>query len=222
MGGFARHEAALKLAHAHEARFLLVSTSEVYGDPAVHPQPEGYWGNMSPVGPRSVYDEAKRFSEALTAAYKRTKGINTGIVRIFNTYGLRLSPSDGRLISNFIAQALSGQPLTIYGDGSQTRSFCYVHDLVKGLVAVLGSELAGPVNLGNPSETTVSELAAKVISLTASASEVVYRSLPADDPTRRRPDISLARQELSWEPAVGLAQGLARTLQWFRTTGMNG
>jgi dTDP-glucose 4,6-dehydratase len=209
-------EVALQLAEAHGARFLLASTSEVYGDPAVHPQPESYWGSVNPVGPRSVYDEAKRFSESLTAAYRRANGTNTGIVRIFNTYGPRLSPGDGRVISNFIAQALSGQPLTIYGDGSQTRSFCYVDDLVRGLMAMVDSEFAGPVNLGNPIELTVADVAGKVTSLTGSKATLVYRPLPTDDPARRRPDIALAKAELGWEPLVGLDEGLALTVHWFQ------
>ena len=209
-------EGALQLAAAHGARFLLASTSEVYGDPAVHPQPESYWGSVNPVGPRSVYDEAKRFSESLTAAYRRTNGTNTGIVRIFNTYGPRLSPGDGRVISNFIAQALSGQPLTIYGDGSQTRSFCYVDDLIRGLMAMVDSEFAGPFNLGNPIEMTVANLATRIISLTGSEATLVYRPLPTDDPARRRPHIGLAKAELGWEPLVGLDEGLSLTVHWFR------
>lgn len=209
-------EVALQLAAAHGARFLLASTSEVYGDPAVHPQPEDYWGNVNPVGPRSVYDEAKRFAESLTAAHRRTHCTNTGIVRIFNTYGPRLSPGDGRVISNFIAQALAGQPLAIYGNGSQTRSFCHVDDLIKGLTAMVDSDFAGPVNLGNPTEMTVADLATKVISLTGSASPLVHRPLPTDDPVRRRPDIALAKAELGWEPVIGLDEGLARTVAWFR------
>ena len=209
-------EVALQLATVHHGRFLLASTSEVYGDPAVHPQPESYWGSVNPVGPRSVYDEAKRFAESLTAAYRRTHKTNTGIVRIFNTYGPRLSPGDGRVMSNFIVQALSGQPLTIYGGGSQTRSFCYVDDLIRGLVAMIDSNLPGPVNLGNPIEMTVGDLAEKLISLTGSSSQIVYRALPADDPARRRPDIALAKAALGWEPGVDLDDGLALTIEWFQ------
>ncbi len=209
-------EVALQLAEAHGARFLLASTSEVYGDPTVHPQPESYWGSVNPVGPRSVYDEAKRFSESLTAAYRRANDTNAGIVRIFNTYGPRLSPGDGRVVPNFVAQALSGQPLTIYGDGRQTRSFCYVDDMVGGLIAMADSEFAGPVNLGNPRETTVADLATRIISLTGSEATLVYRPPPADDPARRQPDIALAKAELGWEPLVGLDEGLALTVRWFR------
>lgn len=212
-------EAALDLAHAHSARFLLASTSEVYGDPAVHPQPESYWGNVNPIGPRSVYDEAKRFSEALTAAYRRTKRTNTGIVRIFNTYGPRLRPGDGRVISNFIVQALSGKPLTIYGDGSQTRSFCYIDDLIRGLLTMIDSDLPGPINLGNPEETTVVQLAKAIVSIAQCASAVVYDPLPADDPARRKPDISLANACLNWKPVVGLDEGLKRTVAWFAALG---
>ncbi|MGH9098576.1 MAG: UDP-glucuronic acid decarboxylase family protein, partial [Acidimicrobiales bacterium] len=201
----------LELAEEHDARFLLASTSEVYGDPEVHPQTEAYWGNVNPVGPRSVYDEAKRFAEALTMAHHRERGTNVGIARIFNTYGPRLRPDDGRVVSNFLIQALQGEPLTVYGDGSQTRSLCYVADEVGGLVALLDSEITGPVNIGNPDEYTVLELAQVVIDLTGSASTIVHLPLPLDDPTRRRPDISLARRELGWEPTTGLEDGLART-----------
>ncbi len=209
-------EAALALAEDRGARFLLASTSEVYGDPLVHPQSESYWGNVNPIGPRSVYDESKRFAEALTMAHWRALGSNVGIVRIFNTYGPRLRPKDGRVVSNFIAQALAGEPVTIYGDGEQTRSFCYVSDLVSGLVMMLDSETTGPVNLGNPGEFTVRELAKLVIEMTGSDSDVVVRPLPTDDPGRRRPDVAAAKQLLGWEPTVDLEEGLARTIEWYR------
>jgi len=182
----------------------------------VHPQPEAYRGNVDPVGPRSVYDEAKRFAEALTMAAHRARGVDVGIARIFNTYGPRLSPGDGRVVSNFCVQALAGDPLTVYGDGTQTRSLCYVDDQVDGLLALLESRVTGPVNIGNPDERTVAELAAKVLSLTGSRSAVVHRPLPMDDPRRRCPDISLARRVLGWEPKVPLDEGLARTVSWFR------
>ncbi len=201
----------LELAARHGARFLLASTSEVYGDPEVHPQSEDYWGRVNPVGPRSVYDEAKRFAEALTMAHHRTRGTDVAIARIFNTYGPRLRPDDGRVVSNFLLQAMRGEPLTVYGDGSQTRSLCYVEDLVRGLLALLDAELSGPVNFGNPDETTVLELARTVIALLGSSSVVEHRPLPTDDPTRRRPDIGLARAALGWEPMVGLEEGLVRT-----------
>jgi len=206
---------ALALAAAHGARFILASTSEVYGDPVVHPQPETYWGNVNPVGPRSVYDEAKRFAEAITMATHRAKGVDVGILRIFNTYGPRLRPGDGRVVSNFLVQAIEGRPLTVYGDGSQTRSLCFVDDEVRGILALLDSTLTGPVNIGNPAELTVLELAHAVLALTGSSSPVVYEPLPTDDPTRRRPDIALARRELGWEPVVSLEEGLARTAQFF-------
>ena len=203
----------LELAEQCGARFLLASTSEVYGDPAVHPQPESYWGNVNPVGPRSVYDEAKRFAEALTLAHHRVRGTDVGVVRIFNTYGPRLRADDGRVVSNFLAQALRGEPLTVYGDGSQTRSLCYVEDEIGGLLAMLDAPVTGPVNIGNPDEHTVLELAREVIELTGSSSTIVHRPLPADDPVRRRPDITLARQLLGWEPTTPLAVGLARTAE---------
>jgi dTDP-glucose 4,6-dehydratase len=205
---------ALELAHRHDARFLLASTSEIYGDPTVHPQPEGYWGNVNPVGPRSVYDEAKRFAEALTSAWRRTHGADTAIVRIFNTYGPRLRPGDGRVVSNFLVQALEGRPLTIYGDGSQTRSFCYVDDEVAGILALLDSDVPGPLNIGNPEELTMLELAQRVLDLTGSSSPVVHEPLPTDDPTRRRPDISEARRVLGWEPVVNIDDGLRRWLRY--------
>ena len=201
----------LELAERHGARFLLASTSEVYGDPEVHPQAESYWGRVNPIGPRSVYDEAKRFAEALTMAHHRTRGADVAIVRIFNTYGPRLRPDDGRVVSNFLLQALRGEPLTVYGDGSQTRSLCYVEDEVRGLLAMLDSDLTGPVNIGNPDEYTVLQLARTVIELLRSPSAVEHRPLPTDDPTRRRPDITVARTELGWEPTTGLEVGLART-----------
>ena len=209
-------ENAIRLAADHDARFLLASTSEVYGDPLLHPQQESYWGNVNPIGPRSVYDEAKRFAEALTMAYHRARGVNVGIVRIFNTYGPRLRAGDGRVVSNFVTQALAADSLTVYGDGSQTRSFCYVDDLVLGLVAMLDADTTGPINLGNPVECTVSTLAQMVLELTHSASALVTLPLPIDDPTRRCPDISLARQLLGWEPEVDLRVGLSRTIDWFR------
>ena len=202
---------ALILAAEHDARFLLASTSEVYGDPSVHPQPEDYRGNVNPIGPRSVYDEAKRFAEALTMAWHRAEGADVGIARIFNTYGPRLAPGDGRVGSNFLVQALAGRPLTVYGDGSQTRSLCFVTDEVAGLLALLDSELTGPVNVGNPDEISVLDLARTVIELTGSSSEIIHEPLPVDDPTRRCPDISLAREALGWEPVVSLAEGLRAT-----------
>jgi dTDP-glucose 4,6-dehydratase len=209
-------EHALQLAAQHDARFLLASTSEVYGDPDVHPQPEDYWGNVNSVGPRSVYDEAKRYAEALTMAYRRQFGDDVGIVRIFNTYGPGMRPEDGRVVTSFVTQALNGDPLTIYGDGSQTRSFCYVDDLVRGLVAMLTSTETGPVNLGNPVEWTVLELAHIVLDVTGSASPIEFHPLPQDDPTRRRPDITRARELLGWEPLVSAHEGLRRTVEWFR------
>ncbi|WP_306338080.1 UDP-glucuronic acid decarboxylase family protein [Streptomyces sp. KL118A] len=208
-------ENALRLAERHGARFLLTSTSEVYGDPEVHPQPERYWGHVNPIGPRSVYDEAKRYAEALSTAYRRSLGVDVGIVRIFNTYGPRMRPYDGRVVSTFIRQALAGEPLTLYGDGSQTRSFCYVDDLVRGLVAMLDSDRPGPVNLGNPSERTVRELAELVLHSTESASRIVHRPLPVDDPARRRPVIDAAVEQLGWVPRVPLDEGLRHTVAWF-------
>jgi len=204
----------LELAERHGARFLMASTSEIYGDPTVHPQVESYRGNVDPVGPRSVYDEAKRFAESLTMAAKRARGVDVSIVRIFNTYGPRLTPGDGRVVSNFIAQALVGAPLTVYGDGAQTRSLCYVDDEVRGLIALLDSDVTGPVNIGNPDERTVLDLAHRVLEVTGSASEIVFEPLPVDDPTRRCPDITLARELLGWEPTVALADGLARTVEY--------
>jgi dTDP-glucose 4,6-dehydratase len=210
-------EQALRLACEHGARFVLASTSEVYGNPAVHPQPEDYWGNVNPVGPRSVYDEAKRFAEALTAAWQREHDLNTGIVRIFNTYGPKMTASDGRVIATFISQALAGEPLTVFGDGRQTRSFCYVDDLIRGLVAMIDSAVPGPVNLGNPEEHTVIEVANLVLEVTRSASPITHLPLPADDPARRRPDIALARRLLSWQPRISLSVGLQVTTDWLRS-----
>jgi len=215
VGSLGTHN-CLGLAMEKGARFILASTSEVYGDPVVHPQTEDYWGNVNPVGPRGVYDEAKRFAEAMTMAYHRAQSVDVGIVRIFNTYGPHMRPRDGRVVSNLLVQALSGHPLTIYGDGTQTRSFCYVDDEVAGILALLDSDLVGPVNIGNPDEFTVSELAALVLEITGSSSAVVHEQLPVDDPTQRRPDIALARAALGWEPKVALAEGLARTAEWFR------
>jgi dTDP-glucose 4,6-dehydratase len=207
---------ALGLAREKKARFLLASTSECYGDPLVHPQPESYWGNVNPVGPRGVYDEAKRFSEALTMAYRKSHGVDTAIVRIFNTFGPRMRPGDGRAIPTFIRQALSGQPLTVAGTGTQTRSVCYVDDLVEGLVRLLRSGLAGPMNIGNPREFTVLELAELIRDLTASSSLIEFVPRPQDDPTVRQPDITFARTTLSWKPVVDVKEGLLRTIDWFR------
>ena len=207
---------ALGLAKEKGARFLLASTSETYGDPQVHPQPESYWGHVNPVGPRGVYDEAKRYAEALTMAYRRTHGVDTAIVRIFNTYGPRMRPNDGRAIPTFIRQAMHDEPITVAGDGSQTRSVCYVSDLVGGILRLLRSDLAGPVNIGNPHELSMLELAERIRELTKSESEIVFVPRPEDDPSVRRPDISLARRELAWEPVVQLAEGLERTIEWFQ------
>jgi dTDP-glucose 4,6-dehydratase len=204
---------ALGLAKWKRARFLLASTSEVYGDPLIHPQPETYWGNVNPIGPRGVYDEAKRYAEALTMAYHRQQGLDTCIVRIFNTYGPRMRPYDGRAIPTFLRQALGNEPITVFGDGSQTRSFCYVDDLVRGLIALAASGEHLPVNIGNPAEYTLLELAQKVIEATGSASEIVFEALPVDDPKVRQPDITRARQLLGWEPQVSLEDGLRRILQ---------
>jgi dTDP-glucose 4,6-dehydratase len=215
VGSLGTHK-ALGLAKAKGARFLLASTSEVYGDPQVHPQPESYWGNVNPVGPRGVYDEAKRFAEAMTMAYHRFHGVETRIVRIFNTYGPRMRPGDGRVVSNFIVQALRGEPLSIYGDGSQTRSFCYVDDLVDGIFRLFFSDRSEPVNIGNPDEFTVAELAERVLRLTGSPSQLGRRPLPEDDPKVRRPNIQVARDVLGWEPRVPLEEGLKRTIPHFR------
>ena len=210
-------EFVLRLAKENNCRVLLASTSEVYGDPLVRPQPEEYWGNVNPVGPRSVYDESKRYAEALFMAHRRAEGVNTGIVRIFNTYGPGLRPKDGRVVSNFVAQAIRCDPLTIYGDGRQTRSFCYVSDLIEGLLRMLMSDEAGPVNLGNPAEISIIELAQTVLSLTGSQSTLEFRPAPEDDPTTRRPDIAKARALLDWGPTVSLADGLTRTIDWQRS-----
>jgi nucleoside-diphosphate-sugar epimerase len=207
---------ALDLARANNARFLLASTSEIYGEPQVHPQVETYWGNVNSLGPRAVYDEAKRFAETLTMTYHRELGVDVGIVRIFNTYGPRLRPADGRVVSNFLVQAMDGRPLTVYGDGRQTRSYCFVDDEVRGIVALLDSGAVGPVNIGNPDEFTVLELARLVLEVTESSSEVVFEPLPTDDPTRRRPDITLANETLGWEPKVSLREGLVRTHEWYQ------
>ncbi len=215
VGSLGTHK-VLGLAKAKGARFLLASTSEVYGDPQIHPQPESYWGHVNPVGPRGVYDEAKRFAEAMTMAYHRYHGIDTRIVRIFNTYGPRMRPSDGRVVSNFIVQALRGDPISIYGDGSQTRSFTYVDDLIDGIFRLFFSSQVEPVNLGNPNEFTVRQLAELVLEMTGSASQPERHPLPADDPQVRQPDISLARGVLEWEPRVELRAGLERTIPYFR------
>jgi dTDP-glucose 4,6-dehydratase len=215
VGSLGTHN-SLGLAKEKGARFLLASTSEVYGDPLVHPQPESYWGNVNPVGPRGVYDEAKRFAEALTMAYHRSHTLDTRIVRIFNTYGPRMRPHDGRVVSNFIVQALRDEPLTVYGDGSQTRSFCYVDDLVEGIMRLFERGSADPTNLGNPHEFTVRQLAERVLALTASKSRIVERPLPIDDPQVRQPDITRARETLGWEPKVDLDDGLRRTIEYFR------
>jgi len=206
----------LALAHKYGAGHLHASTSECYGDPAVHPQTEDYWGNVNPVGPRSVYDEAKRYAESLTMAWHRTRQVNTHLVRIFNTYGPRLQPSDGRVISNFMMQALRGEPLTIYGSGSQTRSFCYVDDLIEGILRLARSDEHLPVNIGNPAEFTILECAQAVLEVTGSSSELRYSALPEDDPTRRCPDITRARTLLGWEPKITLREGLRMSLEFFR------
>jgi dTDP-glucose 4,6-dehydratase len=207
---------ALELARVNRARFVLASTSEVYGDPLVHPQPETYLGNVNPVGPRSVYDEAKRFAEAITMAYHRTFGLDTKIVRIFNTYGPRMAPGDGRVVTNFIEQALSNAPLTVYGDGRQTRSFCWVDDEIRGIVALMHSDWIGPMNIGNPDEFRVLELAELVLEITGSTSPITFAELPVDDPARRRPDITLAGRELGWKPEVDLRTGITRLVDWYR------
>ncbi len=207
--------ACLELAEKHGARLVLASTSEVYGDPLVHPQPESYWGNVNSIGPRSVYDEAKRYAEALTMAFHRSRGVDVGVVRIFNTYGPRMRPHDGRVVSNFIVQALQGEPITVYGDGGQTRSFCYVDDEVDGIVALLRSDLVGPVNIGNPNEMTMLELARLVLDVTGSTSVIDHHPIPVDDPMQRCPDITLAREKLGWYPQVDVRVGIERTVRWF-------
>ena len=215
VGSYGTHN-ALGLAKAHRARFLLASTSEVYGDPKEHPQPETYWGHVNPIGPRGVYDEAKRYAEAMTMAYHRQQGVDTHIARIFNTYGPRMRPHDGRAIPTFIRQALAGKPLTVFGDGSQTRSFCFVSDLVEGFLRLISCDHHEPVNLGNPGEFTIRELVELLIELTGSRSEVVYEALPQDDPAMRRPDITRARELLGWEPTIELREGLLMTLRGMR------
>ena len=221
VGSLGTHK-ALGLAKAKGARFLLASTSEVYGDPQIHPQPESYWGNVNPVGPRGVYDEAKRFAEALTMAYHRFHGVDTRIVRIFNTYGPRMRAGDGRVVPTFITQALAGRPLTVFGDGSQTRSFCYVDDLVEGIWRLLNSDWTDPMNIGNPAEMTVLEFAREIVRITGAGSEIVFEPLPEDDPKVRQPDITLARKVLGWEPRVGLEEGLATTIRYFENLGESG
>jgi len=211
VGSYGTHH-TLGLAKQHRARFLLASTSEVYGDPQVHPQPESYWGHVNPIGPRGVYDEAKRYAEALTMAYHRQQGVDTAIIRIFNTYGPRMRPHDGRAIPTFLRQALQDRPITVFGDGSQTRSFCYVSDLIHGMIALAESGYHHPVNVGNPNEFTLLELAEAVIAVTGSRSEIIFEALPTDDPQVRQPDIVLAREVLGWEPEVELRDGLRRTI----------
>ncbi len=215
VGALGTHK-ALGLAKAKRATFVLASTSEVYGDPLEHPQKETYWGNVNPIGPRGVYDEAKRFAEAMTIAYHRYHGLNTKICRIFNTYGPRMRIYDGRAVPNFIAQALQGNDLTVFGNGNQTRSFCYISDLVEGVLRLMTAETNDPVNLGNPTEMTIEEIARKIVEATHSSSQIVYRPLPVDDPQVRRPDISRARALLKWEPRVSLDEGLTATIAYFR------
>jgi dTDP-glucose 4,6-dehydratase len=212
VGSYGTHQ-TLGLAKKHRARFLIASTSEVYGDPEQHPQRETYWGNVNPIGPRGVYDEAKRYAEALTMAYHRQQGVDTAIVRIFNTYGPRMRPHDGRAIPTFLRQALQDRPITVFGDGSQTRSFCYVEDEIRGIIALAESGHHMPVNIGNPNEFTLLELAKAVIDVTGSRSEIVYEALPTDDPQVRQPDITLAREILGWEPTIDLHEGLRRTIE---------
>lgn len=216
VGALGTHK-ALGLAKEKQATFLLASTSEVYGDPLVHPQKEDYWGHVNPVGPRGVYDEAKRFAEALTMAYHRYHAVDTKIVRIFNTYGPRMRPNDGRAIPAFVPQALRNEPITVFGDGSQTRSFCYVDDLVNGIYQLLISDYHEPVNIGNPNEMTIKQLAEAIVRVTNSTSRIVFRPLPVDDPKVRQPDITKAQELLGWEPRVSLEEGLQRTVAWFKT-----
>jgi dTDP-glucose 4,6-dehydratase len=218
VGSLGTHK-TLGLAKEKQATFLLASTSEVYGDPLVHPQPETYWGNVNPIGPRGVYDEAKRFAEAMTMAYHRAHGVDTRIVRIFNTFGERMRPRDGRVVPALIGQALAGEPMTVFGDGSQTRSFCYVSDLIEGIYALLLSKETDPVNIGNPAELSVLEFARVIQRLTKTSSEIVFAPLPEDDPKVRQPDITRARTKLGWEPKVGLEEGLIRTIRYFRELG---
>ena len=215
VGALGTHK-ALGLAKAKNATFVLASTSEVYGDPLEHPQTENYWGNVNPVGPRGVYDEAKRFAEAMTTAYHRYHGLDTKIVRIFNTYGPRMRIRDGRAVPNFIAQALRGEDITVYGDGTQTRSFCYITDLVDGILRLAAADTSDPVNIGNPTEMTIAQIAKEIIRLTESSSRIVYHDLPVDDPKVRQPDITRARKLLQWEPQVSLVEGLTRTIGYFR------
>lgn len=215
VGSLGTHN-ALGLARAKRARFMLASTSEVYGDPQVHPQPETYWGHVNPIGPRGVYDEAKRFAEAMTTAYHREHDVDVRIARIFNTFGPRMRPRDGRVVSNFLVQAIRGAPITIYGQGLQTRSFCYIDDEIRGLLALLDCDVSEPVNIGNPEEHTIRELAELVVETTGTQSPIVYEPLPVDDPTQRRPDIARARALLGWEPKVDLREGLGSTERWLR------
>ena len=215
VGSLGTHK-ALGLALEKKATFLLASTSEVYGDPQIHPQPETYWGNVNPVGPRGVYDEAKRFAEALTMAYHRYHNVDTRIVRIFNTYGPRMRPEDGRAIPTFVPQALRDEPITVFGDGSQTRSFCYVSDLIEGIYRLLVSDITDPVNIGNPDERTILELTESILNLSESRSKITFHSLPVNDPKVRQPDISQAKKLLKWKPAVDLDEGLEITIDWFR------
>ncbi|HET6384606.1 MAG TPA: UDP-glucuronic acid decarboxylase family protein [Armatimonadota bacterium] len=215
VGSLGTHK-ALGLARSKNCRFLLASTSEVYGDPSVHPQTEDYWGNVNPVGPRGVYDEAKRFAEAMTMAYHRAHQVDTKIVRIFNTFGPRMRLSDGRVVPNFIAQALRGEPITIYGDGSQTRSFCYVSDLIDGIFRLSQSNECGPINIGNPTEMTIKQFAEEIIRATNSSSTLTFQDLPVDDPRQRRPDITLAQTRLGWAPKVSLREGIERTIEYFK------
>src|SRR6187431_3812548 len=215
VGALGTHN-ALGLAKAKGARFILASTSEVYGDPLVHPQKETYWGNVNPIGPRGVYDEAKRFAEAITLAYHRTHGVNTKIVRIFNTYGPRMRLRDGRAVPAFVSQALANQDVTVFGDGTQTRSFCYVSDLVDGIIRLADSDTNEPVNIGNPHEVTIEQIARTIIKLVGTTSKIVYRPLPVDDPKQRRPDITRAQTILKWEPKIGLEEGLMKTVEYFK------
>ena len=216
VGSLGTHN-ALGLAKAKDAKFFLASTSEVYGDPLVHPQPETYWGNVNPIGPRGVYDEAKRFAEAMTMAYHRHHGLDVRIVRIFNTYGPRMRPDDGRAVSNFIVQALNGDDITVFGDGSQTRSFTYVDDEVRGFLALLDSDVVGPVNIGNPNEFTILQLAELVIEITGSSSKIIHQPLPVDDPTQRKPDITRATSLLGWKPEIELREGITKATEYFRS-----
>ena len=215
VGSLGTHN-ALGLALEKNARFLLASTSEVYGDPLIHPQPETYWGNVNPIGPRGVYDEAKRFAEAITMAYQRARGVDTRIVRIFNTYGERMRPRDGRVVPALIGQALAGEPMTVFGDGSQTRSFCYVSDLIEGIYRLLLSDVRDPVNIGNPAELSVLQFAREIQKLTGTKSEIIFKPLPVDDPKVRQPDITKAKSKLAWEPKVKLDEGLKRTIDYFK------